>query len=127
MFKEFKEFAFKGNVLDLAIGVIIGAAFGKIVTALVDVVIMPIISIILSLILNDVNIATWQFSIGATPIMIGVLIKTIIEFLIIAFVLFLFVKGINATRRKQEVEAPAAPPPSEEVLLLREIRDSLQK
>lgn len=123
MFKEFKEFAFKGNVLDLAIGVIIGAAFGKIVTALVDSILMPLIAAIF----DKPNVAGLQFMVGETPIVYGVFVQAVIDFLLVAIVLFLVVKGINSTRRKQEAEAPAAPPPSEEVLLLREIRDSLQK
>ncbi|MFD3164521.1 large conductance mechanosensitive channel protein MscL [Herpetosiphon sp. NSE202] len=123
MFKEFKEFAFKGNVLDLAIGVIIGAAFGKIVTALVDNILMPLIAAFFA----KPNVAELQFMVGKTPIVYGVFVQSVIDFLLVAIVLFGVVKAINITRRKQEAEAPAAPPPSEEVLLLREIRDSLQK
>lgn len=123
MFKEFKEFAFKGNVLDLAIGVIIGAAFGKIVTALVDSILMPLIAAIF----EQPKVDGLQFMVGETPIVYGLFVQAVIDFLLVAIVLFLVVKGINSTRRKQEAEAPTAPPPSEEVLLLREIRDSLQK
>ncbi len=123
MFKEFKEFAFKGNVLDLAIGVIIGAAFGKIVTALVDSILMPLIAAIFS----QPKVDGLQFMVGATPIVYGLFVQAVIDFILVALVLFGVVKAINATRRKQEAEAPSAPPPSEEVLLLREIRDSLQK
>ncbi len=123
MWKEFKEFAFKGNVFDLAIAVIIGAAFGKIVTALVEAIIMPIIAAIF----GAPNVSELAFKIGSTPIPYGVFVQAIIDFLIVAFVLFFVVRGINRIKRKQEAEAPAAPPPAEDVLLLREIRDALNR
>ena len=133
MISEFKEFISKGNVLDLAVGVVIGAAFGKIVTALVDGIIMPFISMIT----GGVNVSDWKHVI--TPAQIGAdgkeiaaevaikygdFIQAIINFLIVAFAIFLVVKAINRVHRKPE-EAPAATP--EDVLLLREIRDSLKK
>ncbi|MFD0725715.1 large-conductance mechanosensitive channel protein MscL [Lysobacter brunescens] len=136
MMSEFKEFAMKGNVVDLAVGVVIGAAFGKIVSALVDGVIMPIISSISGGV--DFSKAAWVLQdavIGpdgkevaaAVAIKYGAFIQTIIDFTIIAFVLFLVIKAMNRLK-KAEAAAPAAPAePSEDVLLLREIRDSLKK
>lgn len=115
--KEFKEFAVRGNVMDLAIGVIIGGAFNKIVTALVDSIIMPLIGIIIG---DTEKFAT--LTIGG--IKVGVLIQATLDFIIIAFVLFLILKAMNRLRAKE----PAAPPaPTKTELLLEEIRDSLKK
>jgi large conductance mechanosensitive channel len=122
MWKEFKEFAFKGNVLDLAIAVIIGAAFGKIVTALVESVIMPLIAATG----GQPDVKSIAFTVNATPIPIGIFFQAVIDFLLVALVLFLVVRSINRIRRKQEAEVASAPEPSEDVLLLREIRDSLK-
>jgi large conductance mechanosensitive channel len=122
MWKEFKEFAFKGNVLDLAIAVIIGAAFGKIVTALVESVIMPLIAATV----GQPDVKSIAYKVGATPIPVGVFYQAVIDFILVALVLFLFIKAINRVRRKQEAEVAAAPEPAEDVLLLREIRDSLK-
>ena len=138
-FHEFKEFAMRGNVLDMAIGVVIGAAFGKITTSLVNDIIMPIVGMFI----GGINFSDWVITLphlyGPVPetpntLAIGSLISTILDFLIIAFVIFLFVRGINqlrARRAKQE-EAPAnepapAPEPTKEELLLTEIRDLLAK
>lgn len=123
MWKEFKEFAFQGNVFDLAIAVIIGAAFGKIVTALVESVLMPLIAAIFMV--KDVS--GISFTLNGTPIPYGIFIQAIIDFLLVAFVLFFVVRGINRIKRKQKAEAAAAPEPSEDVLLLREIRDALKR
>jgi large conductance mechanosensitive channel len=132
MMSEFKEFAMRGNVVDLAVGVVIGAAFGKIVTALVDKVIMPPIG----LLIGGVDFSKWAITlkeatvdaagkeIPAVAIGIGEFLNTVIQFIIVAFAIFLVVKAINRMSRPKE-EAPAAPP--EDVLLLREIRDSLKK
>ena len=123
MMKEFKEFAVKGNVMDLAIGVIIGAAFGKIVASLVENVLMPFIGILL----KGVNFAALTVKVGAAEIKYGLFISSILDFIIIAFVLFLVIKGIN-NMRKKEAAVPAAPPaPTNEEKLLMEIRDSLRK
>ena len=123
MMKEFKEFAMKGNVMDLAIGVIIGAAFGKIVGSLVDNILMPIVGILL----QGVNFATLSFKVGEAEIKYGLFIGAVIDFIIIALVLFMIIKAVNSTRKK-EVEAPAAPPaPSTQEKLLMEIRDLLRK
>jgi len=123
MMKEFKEFAVKGNVMDLAVGVIIGAAFGKIVASLVENILMPIVGVML----KGVNFATLTVKVGEAEIKYGLFISSIIDFIIIAFVLFLVIKGIN-NMRKKEAAAPAAPPaPTNEEKLLMEIRDSLKK
>jgi large conductance mechanosensitive channel len=123
MMKEFKEFAVKGNVMDLAVGVIIGAAFGKIVSSLVDNILMPLIGIIL----QGVNFAAMVIKVGDAEVKYGLFIGTVIDFIMIAFVLFLIIKGIN-NMRKKEAAVPAAPPaPSNEEKLLMEIRDLLKK
>lgn len=120
MLKEFKEFAMRGNVIDLAVGVIIGGAFGKIVTSLVNDILMPVINPL-------VSNGDWKnFELGP-GVKVGSFIGTIVDFLIIAFIIFLMVKAMNAAKKK-EAAAPAAPAePSEEVKLLREIRDLLKK
>ena len=120
MLKEFKEFALKGNIVDLAVAVVIGGAFGKIVTALTSSIIMPIIG----LILGKVAVSEIGFTIGNTVFPIGIFLQAIIDFILIAFVLFLLIKGINSLKQKEE--AAVAPTP-EDVLLLREIRDALKK
>ena len=122
MLKEFKDFAMKGNVIDLAIGVVIGAAFGKIVSSLVDDVITPLILDPALKAANLNNIA--DLKIGSVKY--GSFLSATISFIIIAFVLFLIVKGINAANKKKEEAAPPPPTP-EDVLLLREIRDALKK
>jgi large conductance mechanosensitive channel len=139
MFKEFKEFALRGSVVDLAIGVIIGAAFGAIVSSLVDDVFMPIIGLILSgvdfsnlfIVLNNptgVAVPSVDFARenGIATLNYGLFINAVVKFAIIAFVLFLVVKGINRLRRK-EADAPAPPPgPTTEEKLLAEIRDAIR-
>ncbi|MET3008138.1 large-conductance mechanosensitive channel protein MscL [Stenotrophomonas koreensis] len=136
MISEFKEFAMRGNVIDLAVGVVIGAAFGKIVTALVEKVIMPPIGLLIGKV--DFSELKWTLAEAqlaadgselapAVVIGYGEFINTIIQFVIVAFAIFLLIKALNRLARKK-AEAPAAPPaPSEEVLLLREIRDNLKK
>jgi large conductance mechanosensitive channel len=135
MLKEFKEFALRGNVVDMAIGIIIGAAFSTIVKSLVDDMIMPPIGVLtggvdfsnIFLPLNGGDYATLAQArqAGAPTLNIGLFINNLIAFLIVAFVLFMAVKAMNQLRRKQE-EAPATePPPSREVQLLEEIRDAL--
>lgn len=138
MLKEFKEFAMKGNMLDMAVGIVIGAAFGKIVESLVKDVIMPPIGLLMGgvdfsnlfAVLKQGTTAGPYASVeiaqkaGAVTWNYGVFINTIIAFLIVAFAIFLLVKGVNKARNA----APPAPPaPPEDVLLLREIRDSLKK
>jgi large conductance mechanosensitive channel len=140
MVQEFKEFAVKGNVIDLAVGVIIGGAFGKIVGSLVDDVIMPTLGAVvgkldfsnLFVVLGTVpegtapTLAAMKAA-GVPVLAYGNFITVAINFLILAFIIFLMVKQINRLKRT-EAAAPAAPPaPAEDVLLLREIRDSLRK
>jgi large conductance mechanosensitive channel len=133
MLAEFKEFAMKGNVVDLAIGVVIGAAFGKIVSSMVDGVFMPI----LSLFTNGINFSDLAYTItpavigpdgketaAAVAIKYGAFLQTVIDFVIIAFVLFMVIKVMN--RLKKAEAATPAPPPAQEVLLT-EIRDLLKK
>lgn len=133
MLKEFKEFAVRGNVIDLAIGVIIGASFGKIVTSLVEQVIMPPIGLLLGgvdfsdlkWVLKAENPATE--AVEEVAIQYGAFLNTVIQFAIVAFVVFLVVKGVNSLRRKQAAEpesVPAAPTATE--TLLAEIRDALK-
>lgn len=121
--KEFKEFALKGNVLDLAVGVVIGAAFSAIVKSLVEDIITPLIltPLLEKAGLEDIKELTW----GA-GVKYGNFISNVISFLIVAFALFLVIKGVNAVRKKEE-PAPAAPPaPTNEEKLLMEIRDALK-
>jgi large conductance mechanosensitive channel len=124
MMKEFKEFAMKGNVIDLAIGVVIGAAFGKIVSSLVDDVITPLL---LKPALDAANLKDLDKLVIFGTVKAGVFLSAILNFIIIAFILFLIVKGINRLKKKEEAapSVPAVPP--EDILLLREIRDELKK
>jgi large conductance mechanosensitive channel len=130
--KEFKEFAMRGNVVDLAVGVIIGASFGKIVASLVSDIIMPPIGYITGGIdFSDMKVLLKHGDaakkIADVTLNYGNFINTVIQFLIVAFCIFLVVKGINAMRKEEEA-APAAPPaPSKEEVLLTEIRDLLAK
>ncbi|MBV5341649.1 MAG: large-conductance mechanosensitive channel protein MscL [Deltaproteobacteria bacterium] len=129
MIKEFKEFAVKGNVVDMAIGIIIGAAFGKIITSLVGDVIMPPIGVILGGVdFSNLSIVVKEAVVQKPAVVIsyGKFLQTIIDFTIIAFAVFMGVKGMNALKKKEEA-APAAPsaPPNQE-LLLAEIRDLLR-
>lgn len=140
MFKEFKEFALKGNMIDLAIGVIIGAAFGAIVSSIVDDIFMPIIGLLvggidfsnLFIVLNNPNnvpvpsIAVARAA-GIATLNVGLFINAVVKFSIIAFVLFLVVKGINSLKKKEAPAAAAAAPiETKEELLLTEIRDALR-
>ena len=131
--KEFKEFAVKGNVVDMAVGIIIGAAFGKIVTALVSGVIMPPIGVLL----GGVDFSDLAYVIkeagGEDPAVVityGAFVQTVVDFVIVAFAIFMMVKVINRLKRKEEAAVEAAPPedpkPSEEQVLLAEIRDLLK-
>ena len=102
MWKEFKEFALRGNVIDLAVGVIIGAAFGKIVTALVDDIIMPIIG----LFMGGLDLSNLAFTAGNAVIKWGDFLQAVIDFIIIAFIVFLMVRGMNRLYRKEPKEKP---------------------
>ena len=128
MLKDFKEFAFKGNVLDMAIGVIIGTAFGKIVTSLVKDMIMPIISILT----GGINFTNLKFiitpkhgDIAENAIAYGTFIQNVVDFLIIAFCIFLFVRLIEKFKKKEEVKIEA-PKKADDIVLLEEIRDLLK-
>ena len=120
--KEFKEFAIKGNVVDLAVAVIIGGAFRAIITSFVDDIIMPLIAAIFSV----PDFSELSVGVNGTPIMVGLFIQAIINFLIVALTIFVVVKVITTMKKKEE-EAPAtAPAPSTQELLLTEIRDLLK-
>ncbi len=127
--REFKEFAMKGNVVDMAIGIIIGAAFGKIVSSLVADVIMPPIGVILGGVdFSNLAITIKHATVNSPAVVIGYgrFIQTLVDFIIIAFALFFVVRAINSLKKKQE-EAPQVPPaPSKEEQLLAEIRDLLK-
>jgi len=134
MISEFKEFAMRGNVIDLAVGVVIGAAFGKIVTSFVDQIIMPPIGYItggidfaqLKWVLRPADNSDPAHKVAEVAIGYGAFINTVIQFLIIAFVIFVMIKAINKFNRKAAPPPPPPPPTPEDVLLLREIRDSLR-
>lgn len=125
--EEFKAFAMKGNVIDLAVAVVIGAAFGKIVSSLVDNIIMPLVGVIL----GGVDFSGLATEVGDASVTYGVFLQSVVDFLIVAFVIFLVVKGINKAQSVgAEDEAPEEEKPeepSEEVKLLREIRDNLRR
>jgi large conductance mechanosensitive channel len=132
LIKEFKEFAMRGNVVDMAIGIIIGGAFGKIISSFVSDVLMPPIGILLGgtnfsdlkIVIQDADIAS---EVAEVAINYGTFVQTVIDFSIIAFCIFMVIKGMNRMKKKKE-EAPAAPPaPTKEELLLTEIRDLLKK
>lgn len=135
--KEFREFAMRGNVVDMAVGVIIGAAFGKIVSSVVDDIIMPPIGYILGKVdFSDlyINLSADQYpsvavakEAGAPIISYGVFINTCIHFLIVAFAVFLMIKWINKLRDIASATEAATPPPPQEVVLLEEIRDILRE
>lgn len=135
--KEFREFAVKGNAVDMAVGIIIGAAFGKIVTSIVNDIIMPPIGKLIGGVNFTglfVNLGSETFATladakaaGAATLNYGAFLQAVVDFVIVAFAIFMLIKGINSLRKKEE-EAPAEPPATpEDVILLREIRDALQK
>jgi len=129
MIGEFRDFAMRGNVVDMAVGVVIGAAFGKIVTSFTNDVLMPPIGMLTGGVDFSDKVLTLKEAIGdaaAVTLNYGTFINVILDFLIIAFAIFLVVKAMNAAKRKEE-EAPAAPPePSKQEVLLTEIRDALR-
>jgi len=136
MLKEFRDFAMRGNVLDMAIGIIIGGAFGKIVSSLVSDLIMPPVGLLLGRVdfsqlylnmsgtpyasLNDAKAA------GAATLRYGAFLQTIVDFIIVAFAIFLLIKAVNAARKKEEAQPAAPPAPSKQEALLGEIRDLLK-
>ncbi|HDR7780001.1 MULTISPECIES: large-conductance mechanosensitive channel protein MscL [Bacillus] len=125
MWNEFKKFAFKGNVIDLAVGVVIGAAFGKIVSSLVKDIITPL----LGMVLGGVNFTDLKLTFGKSSIMYGNFIQTIFDFLIIAASIFMFVKVFNklTSKREEEEKTEEIPEPTKEEVLLSEIRDLLKQ
>lgn len=125
MLKEFKDFAMRGNVVDMAVGIIIGAAFGKIVSSLVSDVIMPPIGVIM----GSVSFSDLVLTIGENDVALkyGLFIDTVINFLIVAIAVFMLIKGLNSMKRKEEAKPAAPPKPSAEEALLTEIRDLLAK
>ncbi|MEM7503897.1 MAG: large-conductance mechanosensitive channel protein MscL [Pseudomonadota bacterium] len=129
MVSEFKDFAMRGNVVDMAVGIVIGGAFGKIVSSFVADVLMPPIGLLLGGVDFSGLAVTLQEAAGeveAVTLNYGTFIQTVVDFLIIAFAIFLVVKAMNSMKKKEE-EAPAAPPePSKEEVLLTEIRDALR-
>jgi len=141
MLKEFREFAMRGNVVDMAVGIIIGAAFGKIVDSMVKDVIMPPIGVVLGRVdFSNLFLIIKQgaapgpyltvdaaLKAGAVTLNYGMFVNNVISFVIVAFAVFLLIRVINRLRRKQEEQPAAAPAPAEEVVLLREIRDALKK
>jgi large conductance mechanosensitive channel len=132
-FQEFKTFAMRGNVIDIAIGIIIGGAFGKIVSSLVADVIMPCVGVLvggisftdLKIILKEAALDASGQVIPAVAINYGELIQVVFDFIIIAFCIFLIIKALNKLNRKKEETTAEPPPPSDEVKLLTEIRDAL--
>jgi large conductance mechanosensitive channel len=140
MLKEFREFAIKGNMVDMAVGIVIGAAFGTVVSSLVNDVLMPLISGLIGtpdfsnlyLVLRNPTGAAYPSvkaarDAGAVVLALGLFINAVISFLIVSGALFFIVKGINRLRRQEEAAPAAPPPPSAEVRLLGEIRDLLRR
>ncbi|PDY44314.1 large conductance mechanosensitive channel protein MscL [Bacillus pseudomycoides] len=124
MWNEFKKFALKGNVMDLAVGVVIGGAFGKIVSSLVADVIMPLVG----LLLGGINFTGLSFKFGGAVVKYGAFIQTVVDFLIIAFSIFLFIKLFNKLAfKKEEEKKEEVPAPTKEEVLLGEIRDLLKQ
>ena len=122
MFKEFKEFAFKGNALELAVGVVIGNAFNKIITSLVNDIIMPLVGVII----GGIDFTDIKLTIGSESILIGSFIQNIIDFLIIAFSIFVVIKIMSKFQRKKEEIKEEPPKKADDVILLEEIRDLLK-
>ena len=134
MMSEFREFAMRGNVVDLAVGIVIGAAFGKIVSAFVDGIVMPLLGMVTggvdfsdrAVVLSPATVDAAGAEVPAVLLQYGLLIQTLIDFAIVAFAIFLVIKAINRMKRKEEA-APEPAAPSEEVKLLTEIRDALKR
>lgn len=135
LMKEFKQFAMRGNVIDMAVGIIIGGAFGKIVTSVVNDLIMPPIGLLLggvnfkelSIVLKQASVDAVGNTVNAVSVNYGNFVQVVVDFLIVAFVIFLLIKGMNNLKKKEEAKPTAPPAPSKEELLLTEIRDLLKK
>lgn len=126
--EQFKAFAIKGNVMDLAVAVVIGAAFGKIVSSLVTDIITPLIG----LLMGGINFSGLSYTVGHSVVTYGVFVQSVIDFIIVAFAIFMVVKGLNKAQEKvvkkeEEAKEEKVKEPSEEVKLLQEIRDSLRR
>lgn len=122
--QEFKTFAMKGNVVDMAVGIIIGAAFGKIITSLVNDVIMPPIG----LLVGGIDFSGLAIDLGRSVVIkYGMFINTVIDFTIVAFAIFMMIKALNTLKKKEEASPAAPAAPKEEVVLLTQIRDLLKK
>jgi large conductance mechanosensitive channel len=123
MLKEFKAFAMRGNVMDMAVGIIIGAAFGKIVSSFVGDVLMPIIGSLT----GGVDFSSLSVTVGDAVVNYGLFIQSIVDFVIVAFSIFIVIRQMNKMKKKQDDGAKDAPPPPREQVLLEEIRDLLKK
>jgi large conductance mechanosensitive channel len=123
MWEDFKKFAFKGNIMDLALAVIIGGAFGKIVTSLVNDLLMPLIGVLL----GGLNFSKLTFIFGKAVIKYGEFINSVVDFFIIALTIFLILRAFQNFKRKEEKESSVQPAESQEVTLLKEIRDLLKR
>jgi large conductance mechanosensitive channel len=129
MISEFKTFAMRGNVLDMAVGVIIGGAFGKIISSFVSDVLMPPIGVLLGGVdFTGFKLTLKQAVEGAAGVTLnyGTFLQHVVDFLIVAFAIFLLIRAVNAMQKKQEAAPPPPPAPPEDVVLLREIRDALR-
>jgi len=129
MMSEFKSFAMRGNVVDMAVGIVIGGAFGKIVSSFVADVLMPPIGVLLGNVdFSDLAVTLMAASDGAEAVMVryGVFIQTVIDFVIIAFAIFMVVKAMNTVMKKEEEAPPPPPGPTKEEVLLTEIRDAIR-
>lgn len=132
--KEFKEFAMRGNVMDMAVGIVIGGAFGKIVSSLVADVVMPAVGVLvggvnftdLKVLLKEAVVEGGETVVPAVTLNYGVFIQEIFDFIIIAFAIFVMIKALNSLKRKKEEPAPAPEAPPADVVLLEEIRDLLK-
>lgn len=120
--KEFKEFAMKGNIVDLAVAVVLGGAFGAIVNSLVNNILMPLLGVIT----GGTDLTGLKFTVGDADVTYGVFLQSIITFVLIAFALFVAIKGINKLKKQKEVAPPAPAAPTKEEILLAEIRDILK-
>jgi large conductance mechanosensitive channel len=129
--KEFKDFAMRGNVVDMAVGIVIGAAFGKIVSSMVSDVIMPPIGVIVGGVdFSDLSLVLVDATADSTAVTLkyGMFLQTVFDFVIVAFAIFMVIKGMNKLKKKEEAAPPPPPPaPSKEEQLLTEIRDLLKK
>lgn len=130
MMKEFRDFAMRGNVVDMAVGIVIGAAFGKIITAFVNGVLMPPIGLLVGGVdFSELSMTLQEASgeVAAVTLNYGAFIQTVVDFIIIAFAIFMVVKAMNKMKKKEEAKPAAPPKPSAEESLLTEIRDLLKK